>query len=455
MDKKEGQGGGARIARAMALGALAVLAGQMSPARAEEHIVTLRGSLLEDPAMPAQSRRVRVRVRTQQSANIETGAIQRDAAKPPVAPDQDRAALRGTLAGDKSTTAISVGFAAGYTTNAGPSLDKVGSGVARTTAEMLHVIERDGQQVTLKAEFSDRQYIDRPDVSEMKYAVAAAYAGALSGGGQVSASLKTERRIDVDERVHETAMSLGYEWPKAVVTPFVQAMGAYLDYGAIGGDFLEFGNQDDRDRFSGTAQAGFKYDLLGKLALRLGAGADIKRYTESHDDFGLMRDSTSMFPFVGLSYADGDDTADLVYAPVYRSYREREFSPLLAHTVAARAQHKVGPALTLFGAARAGLEETDFVTAKTIQEYALSLGGMVTTAGGTVAGAEIAYTLSDFVGFDRVDRKLEATLKTKTPVSERFFLTTEAKYLDFRTNFADARTDRLMGMIGVAYAYGK
>lgn len=432
---------------------LAIAAGCTSPARADDSATLLRGTLLEDAA--PVSKPWQRRVRAEQAADIETGAIKLDATKLPVSNEPDKAPLRGTLTEDKSTTAVSVGFAAGYTTNAGPSLDKRDSGVTRTTAELMHVIERDGQQLSLRGEFSDRQYIDRPDVSEMQYAVVAQYGGTLKSGAQISASLKTERRIDVDESVHETAVSLGYEWPKAVLTPFVQVMGAYLDYSSIAGDFLEFGNQDDRDRFSGTAQAGFKYELVDKLALRFGAGADIKRYAESHDDFGLMRDSTSVFPFIGLSYADGDDTADVIYAPVYRSYREQDFSPLFAHTVAARAQHKVTSALKLFGTARAGLEETDFFTAKTIQEYAVSLGGVVTTAGGTTADAEITYTLRDFLGFDRVDHKLEAAFKTKTPMSERFFLTAEAKYLDFKTNFAEARTDMLMGMVGIAYEYGK
>jgi hypothetical protein len=436
-----------------ALTALAVFTAWPSSARAEEAIGALRGALLEDAA--PESRPRDKRARPERAANIETGAIAPVADKSPIPPGQDKAALRGTLAEDQSTTAISVGFAAGYTINAGPSLDKRDSGVTRTTVEVQHLIERDGRQLSLKGEFADRQYIDRPDVSEMHYAVAAQYGGTLRSGAQISASLKTERRIDVDENVHETAMSIGYEWPKTVLTPFVQVMGAYLDYGSIAGDFLEFGNQDDRDRVSGTAQAGFRYDFVGKLALRFGAGADIKRYAESHDDFGLMRDSTSVFPFVGLSYADGDNTADLVYAPVYRSYRETEFSSLLAHTVAARGQMQINTALKLLGAARIGLEETDFFVAKTIQEYAVSVGGVVTTAGGTSAGLEVAYTLSDFVGFDRLDRKLEATLKAKTPMSERFYLTGEAKYLDFKTNFADARTDMLMGMIGVAYEYGK
>lgn len=436
-----------------ALAVLAVLTAWPLSARAEDDTGALRGSLLEDAAPAAWPRKKAARA--ERATNIETGAIGPEAAKSPIPQAQDAAALRGTLAEDKSTTAISVGFAAGYTTNAGPSLDKRDSGVTRTTAELLHVMERDGQQLSLRGEFSDRQYIDRPDVSEMQYGVTATYGASLKNDAQISGSFKTERRIDVDESVHETAMSAGYEWPKGVLTPFVQVMGAYLDYDSIAGDFLEFGNQDDRDRFSGTGQAGFKYDLADKIALRFGAGADIKRYAESHDDFGLMRDSTSVFPFVGLSYVGGDDTADLVYASVYRVYREREFSPLLAHTVAARAQQKVNSALKLFGTARLGLEETDFFTAKTIQEYALSVGGVMITAGGTVAGAEITYTLRDFLGFDRVDHKLEAALKTKTPMGERFFLTTEGKYLDFKTSFADARTDMVMGMIGVAYEYGK
>ena len=446
-----------RAARRLALAALA-FAAQITHARAEDHAETLRGALLEDRAPPLPLRRERKP--TGGAAQIETGTVKPAAIKRVVAdtaaPAQDEtASLRGTLAEDKSSTAVSVGFAAGYTTNAGPSLEKEGSGGTRTTAEMLHVFERDGHQVSLKGAFADRRYVDRPDVSELQYAVSAAYGGTLKTGAQVSASLKTERRVDVDENVHETAMSVGYEWPKAVLTPFVQVLGAYLDYGAIAGDFLEFGNQDDRDRFSGTVQAGLKYELAEKLTLRFGAGADIKRYMASHDDFGLMRDSTSVFPFAGVSYADGDDTADLIYAPVYRSYRETEFSPLLAHTVAARGKVKVNALLKLFGGLRMGLEETDFFTAKTIQEYAVSAGGVVTTAGGTSAGLEVAYTLSDFVGFDRVDRKVEATLKTKTPIGGRFYLTGEAKYLDFRTNFADARTDMLMGMVGVAYEYGK
>ena len=436
-----------------ALAALAMFTAWPSSARAEEATGALRGALMEDAA-PA-SRLQDKRARAERAANIETGAIEPVPVKSPIPRDQDRAALRGTLAEDKSTTAISIGFAAGYTTNAGPSLDKRDSGVTRTTVEVRHLIERDGRQLNLKGEFADRQYIDRPDVGEMQYAVAAQYGGRLQSGAQISASLKTERRIDVDENVHETAMSVSYEWPKTTLTPFVQVMGAYLDYGSIAGDFLEFGNQDDRDRVSGTAQAGFRYDLADNLALRFGAGADIKRYAESHDDFGLMRDSTSVFPFVGLSYAVGDDRAEVVYAPVYRSYREMEFSPLLAHTVAARAQMQIGSALKLFGATRMGLEETDFFIAKTIQEYAVSVGGVVTSAGGTSVGLEVAYTLSDFVGFHRLDRKFEATLKAKTPMSERFFLTGEAKYLDFKTNFADARTDMVMGMIGVAYEYGK
>jgi hypothetical protein len=438
-----------RITQWLALAMLAPFPVQTPQAWAGDVAATLRGALIEDraPTLAARGRNHAGR-----AAQIETGAIK---SAPIDARAQEKAALRGTLADDRSSTAVSIGFAVGYTTNAGPSLDKEGSGVTRTTAEMLHVFERDGQQVSLKGAFADRQYIDRPDVSEMQYAVSAGYAGTLKAGALVSATLKSERRVDVDEHVDETALGIGYEWPKAALTPFVQVLGAYLDYGAITGDILEFGNQDDRDRLSGTAQAGLKYDIASKLALRFGAGGDIKRYTLSHDDFGLMRDSTSVFPFAGVSYADGEDTADLVYAPVYRSYRETEFSPLLAHTLTARGQVKVNAMLKLFGAARMGLEETDFFIAKTIQEYVVSAGGVVTTAGGLSAGLEITYTLSDFMGLDRVDHKLEAVVKTKAPVGDRFYLTGEAKYLDFRSNFADARTDMLMGMIGVAYEYGK
>lgn len=347
-----------RMGGRKALAVLALFTALPSSGCAEEAAGALRGALMEDAA-PASWPRDK-RARPERAANIETGAIGSVADKSPIAQEQDKVALRGRLADDKSTTAISVGFAAGYTTNAGPSLDKRDSGVMRTTAEVQHLIESGGRQLSLKGEFADRQYVDRPDVGDMHYAAAAQYGGTLKSGAQFSASLKTERRIDVDENVHETAMSVGYEWPKTVLTPFVQVMGAYLDYGSIAGDFLESGNQDDRDRVSGTAQAGFRYDLAGKLALRFGAGADIKRYAEARDDFGLMRDSTSVFPFVGLSYADDDNTADLVYAPVFRSYREMAFSPLLAHTVAARGQMQISTALKLFGAARMGLEETDF-----------------------------------------------------------------------------------------------
>ena len=275
-----------RAARRLALAALA-FAAQITHARAEDHAETLRGALLEDRAPPLPLRRERKP--TGGAAQIETGTVKPAAIKRVVAdtaaPAQDEtASLRGTLAEDKSSTAVSVGFAAGYTTNAGPSLEKEGSGGTRTTAEMLHVFERDGHQVSLKGAFADRRYIDRPDVSELQYAVSGMYGGTLKTGAQVSASLKTERRVDVDENVHETAMSVGYEWPKAVLTPFVQVLGAYLDYGAIAGDFLEFGNQDDRDRFSGTVQAGLKYELAEKLTLRsVRTSSDTWRHTMISD----------------------------------------------------------------------------------------------------------------------------------------------------------------------------
>ncbi len=418
----------------MASGVLLAVVALAPPARAEGSALrpALRGTLTEDPVS--------------RPGNAVIGRDPEDA---------DETRLRGTLAEEITSTAVSVGTAVGYTSNAGPSLERAASAVTSSTAEIAHAFQRDGNKVSLGAAYSDRRYLDRADVNEQQVKVTAAYAGKTGFGGEVTAAAGAERLLDVEENVVKVGLSLGYEWAPALLTPFVQGSIAHLDYGAIAGEFLEFGNQNDRDRLTGSVQVGLKHAVSSDLTVKAGLGADAKRYDMAVDDFGLRRDNTSVFPFLAASYAKGGASADLLYAPVFRQYREREFAPLVAHTLAARGEMQIAPAWKVFAAARAGLEETDFFFAKTVRESVVSIGGIVTTASGASGGLEVSYTINDYVGLPRIDHKIEAVVRTKIPLGGNFLLTGEGRYLTFRSTFADVETDMVMGLVGVVYQFSR
>lgn len=413
----------------------------------------LRGSLVEHglvqrTAVPSDKRRSADREEeVAEEASDQSGTQSRSEAE---------AHLRGTLRDDKRETAVSIGFSAGYTTNAGPALDKVASPVTLTTAEILHVQKSADTQVSVNVVVQDQEFLQRREVGTQQYKLAASYTRNLATGGRLATSVVAEKRVEVEDNLAQTGLSVEYEWSRTGPTPFVKASAFYLDYDDISAAFLESGNQDDRDRLSASALIGMKYDMSEFLTIRGGFGIDAKRYAWSFDDFGLHRDNTSVFPFVSLGYADkAAASVEVFYAPVWRHYREPLFDPLFAHTLTARTELKLNSAWKVFAAAKFGLEETDFLIAKTIQEYVLSVGGLVTTNGGSMIGVALASTLKDYVDFDRVDRKLEAALQAKTPIGRDFFLVAEARYMRFRSTFQEVETDMLMATAGIAYQLNK
>jgi hypothetical protein len=357
--------------------------------------------------------------------------------------------------GPTSHTVAAIVVGAGYTSNAGPALDKTASPVLRTSADVAHKSRAGDGEFALTAAMADREFLNRSELSNYDYKIDAKWTGGTGGDGRWTAGFSSEKRVDIDEALVQSGGFLEYEWKRGTLTPFIRLSAYYLDYADFAGDFLEFGNQDDRDRLSATALAGAKYGLTDALSLKFGAGIDLKRYRSRVDDFGIERDSSSAFPFAGLAYQNAGVAIDIFYAPVYRQYREAQFTPLLAHTATARSEIKLNANWKIFAATRLGLEETDFLAAKAIREWVVSLGGVVTTPGGSSLGAEVVYTLRDFVDFDRIDQKAELVIRGRTPLANGFFLTAEAKYLDFTTSFGSASTDMLLATLGVGYEISK
>jgi hypothetical protein len=118
------------------------------------------------------------------------------------------------------------------------------------------------------------------------------------------------------------------------VSTFLTSSIAYLDYSDIAAGLLEFGNQDDRDRMSITQEAGVSYKISDDFSLKAGLGSDWKIYTEKSDDFGLNRNSRSLFAFAAADLVDKNSSLSLRYSPVYRSFSDPYFGSLIAHTFA-------------------------------------------------------------------------------------------------------------------------
>ena len=365
------------------------------------------------------------------------------------------AALRGSITDDVGATAAGVTFGIGYTTNAGPVLSKPPSSFVDAGMAVLHKRVIGGNEATFELAISDREFTQRNDIKLFQYKAQASISGKLATEGQIKTTFGSERPVEPEEDVTQTGVTIQYENPAARLSPLVSVAAYYLDYADIPTLFLEGGNQDDRDRFSTVAQVGLRYRISDAFAVRFGAGTDRKHYVVQKDDFGFMRDSVSYFPFLGAGYASKAIAAEFLYAPVYRTYSDPSFTPLLAHTLTARGEYEINASSKAFVVVRRGLEETDFPPAKSIIEVAVGGGVTVTTTGGSSVTAEIFHTERDFLGFDRMDRKIETTLRGKTPIGNDIYLTAELRYLDFRTSYLDINTDMFLAMVGIAYTYSK
>lgn len=368
----------------------------------------------------------------------------------------ERPALRGSIAeAAQESIALSLGVSGGYTTNAGPALEKAASPLIETSVALALARKTGFGQLTFEAALSGRRFDWAEDTDIQQHSLSATMASKVGENARLITNLDAERRVDVDENVAQTGIALSYETKHTAFSSFLTVSAAYLDYSDIGALFLEGGNQNDRDRLTTTGQVGIKYGLAEGLSLKAGVGVDLKRYTMPTDDFGLRRNSESTFPFIGLDYARKTTSFDLLYAPVYRVYRDASFEPVLVHTLTGRGELQPTPRTKLFTAVRFGIEESDFFIAQASREYVVTGGGMITGTDRSSLRLELSYTLRDFVGFERIDHKREVALKGRRPLYDNFLLTGEVRYLDYRTSFFNLKTDMVLAMVGVTYEFAK
>jgi hypothetical protein len=417
----------------------------------------LRGSITDDrrkrgkrpaqPWHPAESRAADLsQPEVKRSSDTMRGVVE---VPTPVSP-LTTGALAKPPTREGSSTVVGGQLGLGYTTNAGPTLAKVPSMVVSSSLEVAHG-RRDGErELSLDAAVVHREFSSASELSTYDYKLKASWAGRVRGDERLSVEVGSEKRADVDEVLARSGGYLEYEWTRPVVSPFARVSAYYLDYSNGFSGFLVGGDQDDRDRVSAVALAGVKYHASKELSAKIGVGTDVKLYSRE-PELAWARNSHSLFPFAGLAYDAKNSKAEVVYAPVFRRYEAQQLDPLVAHTVTARGEFRPGARLRLIGSLRLGLEEADFLTAKAINEFVISVGGVITTSGGASLGLEVAYTLKDYVGVSRLDRKFEAVLQGRAPLGDGFFVTAEAKYLNFHSSFVGAETDMAMGTIGIAY----
>jgi hypothetical protein len=369
--------------------------------------------------------------------------------------------LRGPLhdtdigAAAAHATALTVSTGAGYTTNAGPTLAKRPSAVLETGLALAHVSRTEARAFDATLDVALRRFPDARDIELLDYRLAATHAARWAPAWTLTHALRAGRSTDVDEDVAETGWTVTSEWALGPVTPFAKVSAVYLDYADLPSIVLEFENQDDRDRLAGSSEIGARYAVTDSLWVSAGGGADAKRYRAAHDDFGLRRDNRSLYPFAAAGYRTASFEAELFLARVRRTFREPSFAPLAATVGSVRAGLALRPGLRLHAGAGISLEETDFLDARTQKEHALTGGLSWQITQAATAIAEATVTSKEFVGFERIDHKLELTVLGKTRIADKTYLTARADYTDFKSTFGGAATDMVQMTLGLAYELGR
>ena len=236
---------------------------------------------------------------------------------------------------------------------------------------------------------------------------------------------------------------------------------AVLDFHDLPGEFLPFANQDDRDRISSRAQGGLRLTITDHVSLEVGAGVDTKRYFETYDDFGVRRDSVSLFPLMGLAVAAERVSLRAVYMPFRRMFEEEFFETTWTHGYAVDAEIKFSDTIKAIASARHGFEETDFLIASAAYESVMVAGVMVTHAWGNLSLA-VSETRRDYDGLHlldimRADRKREVALSGEVPLWDAVSLTGRVSYMDFESSLgegdysAEIGTDVLSVSLGLTY----
>lgn len=353
---------------------------------------------------------------------------------------------------DALTQAVEIGVSVGVTNNAGPSFSERSSAVVQSKASAIQSRTLEQGQLTLQLDVIDRAFSSQSEARNGLYSLKGTFTDDARGFSLTASSLHS---LELDEVVTESSVGFEKQWSSSVVSssPFVSANAAYLDYRDVDNLFLEFANQDDRDRISISAQAGIKHKLSDAWQLTFALGADTKRYVEQRDDFLIDRNNVSALALFGASFQRGDFSASLNYTPVYRVYDDPLFNPLLAHTFAAEANYKVSDHIQMTASAKHSLEETDFLDAKVVEEFISVIGITIVWPERSTLGLQAAYTHREFRGLERTDQKYEAAINFETPLTDRVKLTSQLSYLHFETTFAELETDQLLGLVGISHTF--
>lgn len=365
-------------------------------------------------------------------------------------------ALKGRIADDKAaTSAVVVASGIGATSNAGPTLLEQPStfidraiGVATTRSTSLGRLDA-------SFNYADRHYMEFDDADEQSIAATASLTKDWSGQ-QTLLGIAFSKDRDVEERLTQAVLSVTHAWTGGPMKPYLKAEAALLDYRDVPDSFQPFHNQDDRDRISSKATVGLRLTLTDHVEMEIGAGIDAKTYLRRYDDFGVRRDSLSLFPLVALAYTSDRGSISALYMPLWRTYREPLFEDAWKHAYAVEANLTITDAINGFASARYGFEETDFLIASASYE-AVAVAGLTVTLGKgnvTLAASRTwrTYDDLDLADLARADDKLEIALYGEMPLIDTVSLNARVSYLDYESSFGRVGTDAITASLGLTYA---
>lgn len=365
--------------------------------------------------------------------------------------------LRGTLAdtprGAKSKadagpqTVVVIGALGGHTSNAGPTFDETESPVSDHSLFVLHDRPIGGGRLNIQLDATGREFISQSEARNARIGLKGTFTDADTGA---SVTLAATRSVEIDEKATQTSLSANRDWKTAgqILTPFLTGNLAYLDFTDVDQFFLEFANQDDRDRLSGSVQTGIKLQVTDAVTLIAALGVDIKKYAISRDDFEIDRDNQSVFTSFGAAYDHNALSGSITYAPVYRRYDDDIFRNLFAHTFAAQATLTPADWVNASAAVRYSLEESDFLDTRVMKEFVAIAGLTIAFPDRSSATLEGAYTHRFFDNVGRVDQKYEVQLRAQTPITDATKLTAQIGYLLFATNVEDLSTNQATALVG-------
>ena len=363
--------------------------------------------------------------------------------------------LKGRISEDGATVALVFGTSVGATTNAGPTLLAEPSGILENTIGYAQIFKTAAGRVDVSVNLANSRYMSFSEADELSGTAAAALTHDW-GGAQSSLALTVSSGSDVEERLTETSLVFEHAVTAGETKPYVRAEAALLQYRDLPGPAGPFQNQDDRDRISSRVLAGLRRTLTEQITVEAGAGVDVKTYLEPTDDFGVARDSVSLFPLIGLAYAGERASFRAVYTPFLRLYREPLFDEAWKHGYQIEGEAKLSDEWKVFGAARYGFEETDFLIASSAYERVMLGGITLTLPQGTLTfAASRSWRTYDGLGLlalGRSDDKTEFAISGDLPLDKTMSLNARVSYLAYESSFGFVETDALTAMIGMSYA---